>query len=141
MQDERLHELARRLGARAAERLDIERTAAAVVRRLREQPAATPAWWVRPAWLRIAAAVVLLLGGSVVYRGIRLAAPAAPVVVWLTDEGVSDLSSEQLRALLQSFEQPILPVAQDEGPVSSQEAGLEDLSAGQLRELLHSLEG
>ena len=111
------------------------------MRRLREQPAATPAWWVRPAWLRIAAAVVLLLGGSVVYRGIRLAAPAAPVVVWLTDEGVSDLSSEQLRALLQSFEQPILPVAQDEGPASSQEAGLEDLSAGQLRELLHSLEG
>ena len=68
-QDERLHELARRLGVRAAERLDVERTAAAVVRRLREQPAATPAWWVRPAWLRLAAAVVLLLGGAVVYRG------------------------------------------------------------------------
>lgn len=142
-QDERLHELARRLGVRAAERLDVERTAAAVVRRLREQPAATPAWWVRPAWLRLAAAVVLLLGGAVVYRGAGggRAGRAEPAVVWLTDEGVSDLSSEQLRALLQSFEQPILPVAQDEGPVSSQEAGLEDLSAGQLRELLHSLEG
>jgi len=137
VQDERLEAQARRLGARAAERLDVERTAAAVVRRLHEQPAVTAVWWARPAWLRIAAAVVLLLGGGVVYRGVRVAAPASAVAGW---EGLNRLSSDQLRALIQSLDEPLL-VVEEEGLASSQEAGLEDLSAGQLRELLSSLEG
>ena len=140
MQDERLQVLARRLGARAAERLDVERTAAAVVQQLREQPAATPTWWLRPAWLRLAAAVVLMLGAGVVYRGVGMGPrePALAVVVWPGDDRLSELSSEQLRALLQSFDQPVL---EEEGLGSPQEAGLEDLSAAQLRELLLSLEG
>ncbi len=141
MQDERLQALARRLGAGAAQRLDIERTAAAVVRRLREQAPATPAWWLRPVWLRVAAAVVLMLGASVVYRGTARRAPAVPAVAWPPDEGLRDLTSDQLRVLLQSLDQPILPVLEEEGLVSSQETGLEDLSSTQLRELLNSLEG
>jgi hypothetical protein len=138
VRDERLQAQARRLGAHAAERLDVERTAAAVLRRLREQPATTAAWWARPAWLRIAAAVVLLLGGGVVYRGTRVAGPATAVVGW---DGLNGLSSDQLRALIQSLDEPVLKIAEEEGLASSQEAGLEDLSAGQLRELLRSLEG
>jgi hypothetical protein len=135
--DGRLQAQARRLGARVAERLDVERTAAAVVRRLREQPAATAAWWARPAWLRVAAAVVLLLGGGVVYRGARVSGPATAVVGW---DGLSGLSSDQLRTLIQSLDEPVL-IVEAEGLASSQEAGLEDLSVGQLRELLRSLEG
>lgn len=141
VRDEQLQALARRLGAGAAERLDVERTAAAVVRRLREQPAATPAWWMRPVSLRVAAAVVLMLGAGVVYRGIGPRGPAVPAVAWPPGEGLRDLSSDQLRVLLQSLDQPLLPVVDEEGLVSSQEAGLEDLSPGQLRELLSSLEG
>jgi hypothetical protein len=136
-QDERLQAQARRLGAHAAERLDVERTTAAVMRRLRQQPAATAAWWARPAWLRIAAAVVLLLGGGVVYRGTRVGGRAPAVVGW---DGLSGLSSDQLRILIQSLDEPVL-IVEEEGLASSQEAGLEDLSAGQLRELLRSLEG
>ena len=138
MQDERLQALAQQLGARAAERLDLERTAAAVVRRLREQPAAPPAWWRRPVWLRVAAALVLMLGAGVVYRGTERPKPAAQVVAWPPDDGLRDLSSDQLRLLLQSLD---VPAQQGEGVVTSQETGLEDLSPAQLRELLNSLEG
>ena len=141
VQDERLQALARRLGASAAERLDVERTAAAVVRQLREQPAATPAWWMRPVSLRVAAAVALILGAGVVYRGIGPWGPTVPAVTWPPGDGLRDLSSDQLRVLLQSLDQPIRPVEEEEGLVSSQEAGLEDLSPAQLRELLSSLEG
>ncbi len=139
MQDERLQALARRLGAGAAERLDVERTAAAVVRRLREPAPATPTWWLRPTWLRVAAAVVLVLGAGVVYRG--TARHAVPAVAWPPDEGLRDLTSDQLRVLLHSLDQPILPVLEEEGLVPTQETGLEDLSSTQLRELLNSLEG
>jgi hypothetical protein len=141
MQDERLQALARRLGAAPAQRLDVERTAAAVVRRLREQAPVTPAWWLRPVWLRVAAAVVLMLGAGVVYRGTAPQEPAVPVVAWPPVDGLRDLTSEQLRVLLQSLDQPMLPVLEEEGLVSSQEAGLEDLSSTQLRALLSSLEG
>jgi hypothetical protein len=136
--DERLQAQARHLGAEAADRLDVERTAAAVLQRLREQPAATAAWWARPAWLRIAAAVVLLLGGGVVFRGTRVVGPATAVVGW---DGLNGLSSDQLRALIHSLDEPVLRIAEEEGVASAQEAGLEDLSAAQLRELLRSLEG
>jgi len=138
VRDERLQAQARRLGAQAAERLDVERTAAAVVQRLREPPATTAVRWARPTWLRIAAAVVLLLGGGVVYRGTRVAGPATAVAGW---EGLTGLSSDQLRALIQSLDEPVRRIAEEEGLASAQEAGLEDLSAGQLRELLRSLEG
>ena len=43
MNDNDLERIAARLGERAAARLDVERTAAAVVARLRSRPAV--AWW------------------------------------------------------------------------------------------------
>ena len=46
LQDARLRELARLLGAGAAERLDVERTAQAVVTRLRQQPRVMLGGWV-----------------------------------------------------------------------------------------------
>ena len=49
---------------------------------------------------------------------------------------LNDLSTEQLRAVLETVEQPA-----PEEAISAQDVSLEDLSAPQLRALLESLEG
>jgi len=133
--DARLQELAQRLGTRAAERLDVERTAQAVVARLQEEARgpARPSVWSQPAWLKIAAALVVVAGAGVVARGVWPARPGAGAPVETVD--LSDMSAPQLRELLRSVEQPGAPE-----PVSSQDVGLEDLSPAQLRALLASLE-
>ena len=66
MNDEELEKLAQRLGARAAERLDVEATARAVVERLRAERAASErvAAWLPRQWLRIAAALRSTAGSS-----------------------------------------------------------------------------
>lgn len=134
LHDAKLLELAQRLGTRAAERLDVERTAQVVLQRLRTEPRAQRWVWMQPAWLRIAAAVVVLVGtGAVV---VRMRAPLNPLPV-ATGGELGDLSAEQLREVLETVEHP-----RGEPPiVSTQEVGLEDLSAPQLRALLQSLEG
>lgn len=135
--DAKLQELARRLGARAAERIDVERTAEAVVARLREARRAPPRPWgggLPVGWLRIAAALILLGGASMVARSIwprtSGVAPQAEAI------DLGDLSPAQLREMLNALDQP---AAQE--PVSSQDVGLEDLTPQQLRTLLGSLEG
>jgi hypothetical protein len=134
LHDPELEELARRLGASAAERLDVERTAAAVVTRLRaERQAPRRVWAGLPAgWLRIAAALVVLAGAGLVARALwapRSTVPQAEAV------DLGDLSSDQLRELLNTIDQPGL-----QEPVSAQDVGLEDLTPQQLRTLLASLE-
>ncbi len=139
LHDARLRELAQRLGARAAERLDVDRTAQAVVTRLREQPRVTaPAIvWMRPAWLKLAAAVVLLLGTGLVTRGVvRDRRPAATSVVPV-GEDLSDLTADQLREAIGSLDQPLT----DESGDLDSGGGLENLSADELRALLRALEG
>ncbi len=136
LQDAKLQDLAQQLGVLAAERLDIERTTQSVLGRLREQPRSERWVWAELTWLRIAAAVVLLLGAGVVTRTAlhrpsrTVGAVVAPLAVDL-----SDLSAEQLRGVLNALEQPL----EDQGV--SLEAGLEELTAPQLRALLRSLEG
>ena len=134
LDDAQLREAARRLGARAAERVDVERTAQAVVARLREERQAPRQLWARiPAsWLRIAAALVLLAGAGLVARALR--GPGGAPQVEAIDLG--DLSPDQLRELLDAVNEP---GAQE--PVSAQDVGLEDLTPQQLRTLLASLEG
>ncbi|HVH11379.1 MAG TPA: hypothetical protein VM736_16410 [Gemmatimonadales bacterium] len=137
LDDARLVQVARGLGERAADRLDVERAARGVVARWRAEPrhlAARPALiGIAPAWLRIAAALVLVVGGAValgIWRGGArgLAAPTEIV-------DLSDLSAGELNELLSS-------VAETPGaePVLPQDVGLDDLTASQLRVLLESLE-
>jgi hypothetical protein len=136
--DAKLQEVARRLGARAAERLDVEHTAQAVVARLRAEPrVAGGRWaWIQPAWMRIAAAVVLVVGvGGVVRTVVRNGTTPEVASVGAGAE-LNDLSTEQLRAVLETVEQPA-----PEEAISAQDVSLEDLSAPQLRALLESLEG
>ena len=132
--DVELRDVARRLGARAAERVDVEATAHVVLERLRETPPRVRPVWRRPAWLSLAAALVLLLGTRIALRtGHETPQPASVVAPAGVD--VNDLSPDQLREVLNAIDQPM------NNGTGSADAGLEDLSAPELRRLLHSLEG
>lgn len=134
--DATLYDAARRLGVTAAERLDVEATARAVLERLRSEPEAARWSWMQPAWLRIAAAVVVLLGGALAVRTvIRGDATGHDVAHFVTDD-LRDLSAEQLAEVLSTLDQTL-----DVGGTTPPEAGLEDLDAQQLRAMLRSLEG
>ncbi|HUL04478.1 MAG TPA: hypothetical protein VLV16_14750 [Gemmatimonadales bacterium] len=129
LDDARLRELAQRLGARAADTLDVERTAAAVLERLREAPARRR----MPIWLPIAAGLVLLLGAGVVWRATHRA-PAPAVAAAGYD--LKTLSPDQLRQLLQVIDQPL-----DVDSVTADDTTWDDLTAPELRHLLAVLEG
>ena len=129
LDDARLRELAQRLGARAEQRIDVERTAAVVLARLREAPARRRV----PVWLPIAAGLVLLLGTGLVWRATHRAT-AAPAVAAGYD--LKPLSADQLRELLQVIDQPL-----DVDSVTADDTGLDDLTAPELRSLLAVLEG
>ncbi|HEV8510267.1 MAG TPA: hypothetical protein VGQ48_07415 [Gemmatimonadales bacterium] len=137
---ERFEELARELGARAAQRLDVEATAQKVVQRLREEPAARRRVWIPQTWLRIAAAIVIVVGGAVVAS--RLTPGRHPGVsahaAHLVADDLSDLSADELRAVLTSFE---ALVAGDSVAVPESGTDLRELDAQQLRAVLRSLEG
>lgn len=133
--DRRLRDVARGLGAAAAERVDVERVAAGVVARLRDDRNAGGSrerpWWRRPALLRIAAAVALLVGGGLVAREVLdrrepgLGA-TLPALVELSTTELEEISDSL------SFETPLH---------ESVAVGLEDLTEEQLRELLRLMEG
>ena len=139
LQDDKLQEVARRLGARAAERLDVEGTAQAVVARLRTEPRAEirVLGWIRPAWLRIAAMLVIVVGAGVVALNVRTSPHTTPLPAASAGGELSELSGEELRVVLEALGQP----GSEAQAVSAQDVGLEDLSAPQLRALLESLGG
>jgi len=135
LDDAELRALAQRVGVGPAARLDVEQTAAAVVRRLRDQPAARP----RPVWiwLSAAAAVALLLGAGLVWRhGQDTERPAPEIASAAGGLDLSTLSTEQLRDLLNALDQPF-----EIQPTDSSETGLDDLTPSELRALLGALEG
>jgi hypothetical protein len=139
LDDAALRELAQRLGTTAADRLDVDQTAHAVVTRLRQQPRALGRrWtWLEPAWLRIAAAVLVLVGAGVVLRYAGQSPSASAVSVAPGGAELTELSTAQLEELLHTVGQPVgTPET-----LSAQDAELEDLTAAQLRTLLTSLEG
>ncbi len=139
MNEDQLNQLARRLGADAAERLDVEATARKVVQRLREQPAPR-AIWIQQAWVRIAATVVIVVGGAVVAS--RLTPGHRPGVgpahAHLVADDLSDLSADELREVLTSFD---AIVAGDSVVVPESGTDLNELDTQQLRALLRSPEG
>jgi len=136
-----LERLARGLGERAGERLDVERLAAGVVARLRAPAPAVErrlpwAAWRAPLLLRWAAALAAIVVGGLTVRAAfqtgsrQPALPGAVASVPLLD----DLSTEELVEVFDSLavEAPVYPEVV---------AGLQALDEGQLRELLRRLEG
>src|SRR5207247_1186939 len=91
----------------------------------------------QPAWLRIAAVLLLLVGASVVALNVRDPHLTTPLPPASAGGELSELSGDELRIVLAALEEP---GAERQG-VSPQDVGLEDLSAPQLRALLESLEG
>ena len=138
--DARLESLARSLGASAADRLDVHATAQRVVERLREKPVQSPTW-IKPEWLRIAAAVVLLVGGGVVVGRVT-SGPRGPQVAGHTAhyvaDDLNDLSAAELRDVLTSFDEII---SSDSAVVPDGSSDLRGLDAQQLREVLRVLQG
>ena len=122
--DAKLREVARRLGARAAERLDVERTAQAVVGRLRTDPRAEVRvlGWIRPGWLRIAALLVMVVGAGVVAVNVRIPGVMPPVPSATAAGELSELSGDELREVLESVAQ----LGGEQQAVSAQDVGLEE---------------
>jgi len=139
MNNERLEGLAKRLGTEAAARLNVEATARNVVERLREAPARRTVW-VQQTWLRIAAALVIVLGGTVVAS--RVTPGRRPGVsthaTHLVADDLNDLSTDELRDVLTTFDQMI---STDSVAVPEGSTDLHELDAQQLRAVLRSLEG
>ena len=135
--DSELEDIAKRLGADAAQRLDVEATARQVVQRLREQPAPRRVW-IQQTWLRIAAALVIVVGGGAVVAS-RLTHPVAGghSAHFVADD-LTDLSTEQLRDVLSGFDDI---VTSDSVAVPESSTDLRELDAQQLRAVLRSLEG
>jgi hypothetical protein len=132
MDERQIERMAKDLGARAASRIDVEKTAQAVIRRVKEQP--TPVvWWRRmPVLQSVAAAAVVVLvagvllvgqigGGGEVFEPPALAELQA-------------LSTEELEEVYDSlvFDAPVY---------ESATYGLYDMNEEQLRELLDLMEG
>jgi hypothetical protein len=138
MDDAKLEELARRLGAGPAERLNVERLAGAVVERLRNEPTVErrgpSPWWMQPRWLRAAAVVVLMVGVGLVVRGL-IHSGSRHQARYIAEE-LEDLSTGQLREVLGTLDETL----QAASPPSSED-DLNDLTTEQLQALLRSLEG
>jgi len=137
MNEDRLNALARRLGTNAAERLDVEATARTVVQRLREQPVPRVTW-IQQTWLRIAATVVILVGGAVAVRQVRIGGDSSEHVAHFVADDLNDLSADQLRDMLSAFD---VIVTTDTVAVPESSGDLRELDAQQLRAVLRSLEG
>jgi hypothetical protein len=137
--DARLESLAKRLGSEAAARLDVDATARKVVERLREQPVRRIAW-VRQTWLRIAAALVIVVGGAVVASRLtpgRRSGDSTHAAHLIADD-LNDLSTDELRDVLATFDELI---STDSVAVPEGSTDLHELDAQQLRAVLRSLEG
>ena len=130
MNEDKLIQAAQQLGARAAARLDVDRTARKVTERLREQPAPRTVW-IRSTWLRMAAALVLVIGGALTLRGVWPTGASDDHAMHLIADDLRDLSTDELRTLLSSFDQIV-----DESVVPDSTSDLDELNAQQLRELL-----
>lgn len=134
--DEVLRRMAQGLGTRAADQLDVEVTAAAVIQRLRtEVGAERGTWrpWTGPRWLLAAAAVALVLGAGVLLRPHPRAVHRAHYVA----DDLRDLSTDELRDVLGTLDQTLAQPA----AVEPTEEDLNDLTTEQLERLLESLEG
>lgn len=133
--DARLESLAKRLGVPAAERLDVEATARSVLAGLREQPASRRTW-IEVHWLRIAAAMVLLVGGGLAVRQILPVDPVDEQHSHLVADDLGDLTADELTYVLDEFDEIV-----GSAGLMLDSSDLRELDAQQLRDVLRSLEG
>jgi hypothetical protein len=138
MNEDAMIQAAKRLGAAAADRLDVEATAQQVVARLREQPARRSTW-IHAQWLRIAATVVLVMGGAFAIHQVWSTQGSVGHPAHFVADDLSGLSTDELQDVLDRFDEMI----SETGAAVPPEGGsdLHELDAQQLRRVLRSLEG
>ena len=93
--------------------------------------------WVQQTWLRIAAALVIVLGGGMVIRQ-NLVRTGSAHAAHLVADDLNDLSTDELRDVLTTFDEMI---SSDSVAVPEGSTDLRELDAQQLRAVLRSLEG
>jgi hypothetical protein len=128
---DRLETLAKQLGARAADRLDVDASARKVVERLREQPAQRFVW-IHQTWLRVAAAVVIVVGGALALRQFWSTGDTGDHVAHFVADDLNGLSADELRTVLASFD----AIVSGDSVVSDSTADLHELDTQQLRVIL-----
>jgi hypothetical protein len=138
---DRLAAAMRALDARAVERsarVNAEHVAAAVVERLRRGGAVEPErlWWMRPAALRVAAGLVLVVAATWTASVVREHSLQTAVSLPVTIPAMDSLSAGQLESVLQAAGQVR---AANFGPVSPSNGSLDNLSEQQLQQVLASL--
>ena len=133
--DAKLENLAKRLGASAAERLNVEATTRKVLAELRQAPARRRTW-IEVHWLRIAAAVVVLIGGGLTVRRILPVPPVREQTNHLVADDLGDLSVDELKDVLDRFDELL-----DSNGAGVDSTDLRELDAQELRAVLRSLEG
>ena len=134
--DTKLENLAKRLGAAAAERLDVGATARNVIAELRRQPAQRRTW-IELHWMRVAAAVVVLLGGGLIVRQTVTVPDVSEHPNHLVADDLGDLSTDQLKDVLDRFDE----IVGSTTPLLDSSSDLRELNDEQLRNVLRSLEG
>ena len=133
--DAKLENLAKGLGASAAERLNVEATTRKVLAELRQAPARRRTW-IEIHWLRIAAAVVILIGGGLTVRRIVPVSRVHEQTNHLVADDLSDLTADELKDVLDRFDEMV-----DSSGGVSDSTDLRELDAQELRAVLRSLEG
>ncbi len=138
MEDRELERLAKQLGARAEQQIDVDRVAKQVVSRLRNEPQDTGPRVLRMGKrttrrvLQIAAMLAVVLTGGLVVQNIRVTPTVASE--FAVPLALDDLSELELTDVLDSLELV--------GPVRHVgRGGIDDLNASELAELLAMMEG
>jgi len=135
MDERELERLARRLGTRAADGLDVEKVAQSVVSRLRTEPEPVPVvWWRRvPRLQAVAAAAVIVLAAGVITVS-QMGHNRADVADL---EPLAELQTLTSDELVEVFDSLVI-----DAPVFEySDFGLQDMNEGQLEELLQRMEG
>ena len=137
MNEDVMIEAAKRLGTGAAARLDVEATARKVVERLREQPVQRTTW-IHIQWLRVAAALVIAVGGGFAVHQMWPVREGSGHPAHFVADDLSGLSTDQLRDVLNRFDEMVgsTGTALPEGS-----SDLRELDEQQLKRVLRSLEG
>lgn len=132
MDDGQLERTAKRLGATAAARLDVDRTARVVVERLRLEPEHA-VWWRRtPVLSAVAAAAVIVMAVGILIDSRREHRSGSEQALAFAPIELQALSDDELEEVYDSlaFEAPVSELIV---------ASLEEMSVGQLEELLRTM--
>ena len=128
MNEQQLEQQAAQLGREASREIDPERVAERVLERLRTESTAKPGRWRHPGWLRVAAAVLLLLIGGLVTRSLMDRDSSSATDFALLPE-LETLTDGELVQVLDSL-------VLDRSNYEAVTPGLEDLNEAELQTLL-----